>query len=406
MHGIKVLMAKNYIDNLSEEVRKGQMEKAEEGGWRSYAPIGYINIEGSNGKRTIVPDPERAPLVAKLFEWYVTGEHSIKEVARMGGEAGLTFRKSRDPITTSRVHQMLRSRLYTGDFDWGGKTYRGTYEPIVGKELWQRVQGVLDGRLARRSKVRKHRFVLAGLVRCGHCDCALTGEIHKGRYVYYRCSHYKAKCPEPYAREEMLAEQFASLLDQLTFPAEALDWLTTALRESQDDEKRFRDQAVARLEGEWTLLPNRLDAMYVDKLDGRLQAAFFDRKSAEWRGEQERIELAIQQHRDADRSYIDEGVQLLELASRASELFRSQESREKRELLRYVLSNSTWKDGQLTPTFRQPFDLILDQAIKVRAAEDLPKTPATIDAKSEIWRRGWDSNPRSVAPPRFSRPSP
>jgi site-specific DNA recombinase len=393
MHGIKVLMAKNYIDNLSEEVRKGQLEKAEEGGWPSYAPIGYVNTEGRNGKRTIVPDPERAPLVRKLFEWYVTGDRSIKEVARMARETGLTFRKSRDPITTSRVHQMLRSRLYTGDFDWGGKTYHGTYEPIVSKDLWQRVQDVLDGRLAGRSKRSKHRFAFAGLVRCGHCDCALTGEIHKGRYVYYRCSHYKVKCPEPYAREEALTEQFVAVLDQLIFPPAALEWLTKALRESHDDEKRFRDEATARLEAEWTLLQNRLDAMYIDKLDGRIQTAFFERKAAEWRGEQERIELAIQEHRNADRSYVDEGVQLLELASRAGELFRSQESAEKRELLRYVLSNSTWKGDQLTPTFRQPFDLILDQAHKVRAAEDLPSTPAGIAAKTGIWREGRDSNP-------------
>lgn len=30
MHGIKVLMAKNYCDNLSEEARKGMQEKAEQ----------------------------------------------------------------------------------------------------------------------------------------------------------------------------------------------------------------------------------------------------------------------------------------------------------------------------------------------------------------------------------------
>jgi DNA invertase Pin-like site-specific DNA recombinase len=40
MHGIKVLMAKNYIDNLSEETRKGMTEKAEQGIWPSYAPFG------------------------------------------------------------------------------------------------------------------------------------------------------------------------------------------------------------------------------------------------------------------------------------------------------------------------------------------------------------------------------
>ncbi|MDA2934205.1 hypothetical protein MYX82_07660 [Acidobacteria bacterium AH-259-D05] len=43
MHGIKVLMAKNYIDNLSEEVKKGQTEKARQGMWPSAAPIGYLN---------------------------------------------------------------------------------------------------------------------------------------------------------------------------------------------------------------------------------------------------------------------------------------------------------------------------------------------------------------------------
>jgi hypothetical protein len=45
MHGIKVLMAKNYVDNLSEEVRKGMTEKAEQGHWPSWAPIGYLNCQ-------------------------------------------------------------------------------------------------------------------------------------------------------------------------------------------------------------------------------------------------------------------------------------------------------------------------------------------------------------------------
>jgi DNA invertase Pin-like site-specific DNA recombinase len=38
VHGIQVLMAKNYVDNLSEETRKGMLEKAEQGIWPSFAP--------------------------------------------------------------------------------------------------------------------------------------------------------------------------------------------------------------------------------------------------------------------------------------------------------------------------------------------------------------------------------
>ena len=60
MHGIKVLMAKNYIDNLSEETRKGLLEKAEQGIWPSFAPLGYVNVAGPNGKRMIEPDTNLA----------------------------------------------------------------------------------------------------------------------------------------------------------------------------------------------------------------------------------------------------------------------------------------------------------------------------------------------------------
>src|SRR5580698_9661921 len=81
MHGIKVLMAKNYIDNLSEETRKGMLEKAEQGIWPSYAPLGYKDVEGERGKRVIVPDPELAPLVTRLYELYSDGSRSLKELA-------------------------------------------------------------------------------------------------------------------------------------------------------------------------------------------------------------------------------------------------------------------------------------------------------------------------------------
>ncbi|TWT60924.1 hypothetical protein Pan54_16560 [Rubinisphaera italica] len=50
MHGIKVLMARQYVDNLSEEVKKGMLEKAEQGIWPSKAPLGYLNVEGPNKK--------------------------------------------------------------------------------------------------------------------------------------------------------------------------------------------------------------------------------------------------------------------------------------------------------------------------------------------------------------------
>ena len=84
MHGIKVLMAKNYIDNLSEEARKGMQEKAEQGIWPTVAPLGYRNVGGPTARRSSSPILIRRRIIARLFEWYATGTLSLKEAAREG----------------------------------------------------------------------------------------------------------------------------------------------------------------------------------------------------------------------------------------------------------------------------------------------------------------------------------
>jgi hypothetical protein len=91
MHGIKVLMAKNCVDNLSEEVKKGLREKAEQGHWPTVAPVGYMNNRETH---RIEMDPVRGPLVAKVFELAPQvrtrsrrcGARHARSVSRIGGE--------------------------------------------------------------------------------------------------------------------------------------------------------------------------------------------------------------------------------------------------------------------------------------------------------------------------------
>jgi site-specific DNA recombinase len=104
--------------------------------------------------------------------------------------------------------------------------------------------------------------------------------------------------------------------------------------------------------------------------------------SNEWRDEQNRCLREIERHQQADQSYMDEGVQLLELARNAQKLFEQQEPREKRRLLNFVLSNCTWEDGGVVAAFRQPFDLLAETAVNAAraAASERPEL-----AKTEIW---------------------
>ena len=110
--------------------------------------------------------------------------------------------------------------------------------------------------------------------------------------------------------------------------------------------------------GQEKRLQDRLERMYEDKLDGTVDAAFYQRKSAEWRQEQERILARIAEYRQANKSYFEDGVMLLDLARTAGKLFREQEPKEQRRLLDFVLSNSSWRDGELTAEYRQPFDML------------------------------------------------
>jgi site-specific DNA recombinase len=129
--------------------------------------------------------------------------------------------------------------------------------------------------------------------------------------------------------------------------------------------------------------------MYVDKLDGLVDVAFFERMSNQWREEQNRCLREIERHQDADKFYLDEGVALLELARNAQRLFAKQEPREKRRLLNFVLSNCTWEDGNVVATFRQPFDMLAETAT---AAARTKTDQSAKMARSEIWLGDLDSN--------------
>jgi len=91
-----------------------------------------------------------------------------------------------------------------------------------------------------------------------------------------------------------------------------------------------------RLQREHRRIQERIDAMYLDKLDGRINAGFFDAKAAEMRSEQSRIN--VEAHGLANQSYVAEGVNLLRLSQRAHALFERQPAKEKRRLMDFVVS--------------------------------------------------------------------
>ena len=374
IHGIKVLMAKNYIDNLSEETKKGMLEKAEQGIWPGAAPLGYRNVEGPHGKRIIDVDPVAGPLVSKMFELYANGDISVKALATWAKANGLPFKRSHAEVPISSVHRMLCNLLYTGEYTWDGTLYKGTHPPLVSRELWDRVQDKMEGRNPYSRHDTKLCFAFSGLVRCGTCideggseRRLLIGEIQKQKYIYYHCAGCQHQKRAVYVKEADIDVQMQRALRALHIDDEVMEMVREGLRGSHDDEQRCHHEATQRLYKQHESLQRRIDIAYEDRLDGRITAEMFERKSAEWRTEQARVRRELERHESANQAYIDEGLALVEVANKAAELYLGRTPEQKRRLLNFVLLNSTWRGEKLEVEWREPFNLLAESAERCRA---------------------------------------
>ena len=369
VHGIQVVIARNYIENLREEVRKGMREKAEQGIYPSRPPLGYCN---NKLEHTIEIDSRKAPLARRMFELYASGRHSLANVRNvLKTEFGQLLAKG-------YLERLLKNPFYKGQFIWEDKLYNGTHAPLISAEVFEQVQSVFRGH--NKPKYRSRDFAFSGLLRCAYDNCTVTAELKKNRYTYYHCTGYRGKCELPYFREEELGDRLGSVLRDIHIPDDVLSQLEKSLLSDKSRDEAIRKQQAERLRQRLSAVRHRLDQAYLDKLDGKISEEFWTRKSAEWVSEEQQILLAMQGLEQANPERVLDAVRTLELANKACFLYVKQPAAEKAKLLKMVLSNCTVDAASVYPTYRKPFDLIF------------------LRAKNEEWRARGDSNSRPSGP--------
>ncbi len=352
MHDIHVAVAKHYVENLKEEVKKGMREKAEEGIYPGRAPIGYRNNPAT---RAIDVDPERAPIVRRIFEMYASGEHSLITLRKaIFNELGLR-------LARSYFETILKNRFYLGYFIWQGLEYKGTHEPLISTQLFDQVQDVFAGR--NKPKHRKHAFAFAGLLKCAHDGCTVTAERQKGKYVYYRCSHGRGHCSLPYMREQQVSDRLGDVLRDIYVPEEVTETIVASLdsdRSRADFERQKRMEATKQ---RLAVLRTRMDQIYEDKLDGKIDEEFWARKMNEWREQERRLESEMSRLK---MGITEESIftvkEILELANRAHFLYLTRDHAERAQLLKRVLLNCDTDGVSIWPIYRYPYDRISERA--------------------------------------------
>ena len=212
---VNLAVAKHYVNNLRQEVKKGMEEKAAQGGWPHKAPIGYLNDRAT---RAIIPDPVKAPLVVHGFTRYASGLVSLADLAVELTSLGLRSRAG-NPIIVSALGKMLKNPIYCGRIRYKGTIYPDAHEPLVSVELFERVQEAFAPNRTK-NNAQKRVYALRDFLYCAECGAKITAGTHKG-HVYYRCTHGKGECSQrSYVKGSFLTEEVGSLLARIEIDEE------------------------------------------------------------------------------------------------------------------------------------------------------------------------------------------
>jgi len=233
-----VMFARSYVLQLSDNVKRSLSQKILNREWAGMAPIGYINQDLPDGKKTIIPDPERAHSIRRMFELYATGQHSVKTIKQELDKTGLMTRNGKQ-IPNSLVHKNLKNPFYHGVMVVKGKEYPHKYEPLIPKWLFDKCQTIMAGYNKKSFKSKAKPFIFRGLIRCDKCGCLITPELKKGKYIYYSCTNYKGLCERAWIPEKELLKPVYDALRAIQLPQDTIDGLTRELKAIGQSESHY-----------------------------------------------------------------------------------------------------------------------------------------------------------------------
>jgi site-specific DNA recombinase len=362
-------MAKKYVDDLSDNVKRGNRTKLEKGWLPGLPPLGYLN---EPRERTIVRDPERFDLIRMMWDMLLrrTPIRSILET--VNNTFGLRTRKYNKwggkPLSQSTVYEILTNPFYYGLIRRREGTYVGKHDPMITEEEYWKAQEILGRKGKARPKT--HQFAFTGLMRCGECGCGITAENkvnrYGSRYVYYHCTKKKvgSPCSQGSMRVEMLEQQITELLEGISVPEKlvqiALNSLAEKVVEEAESANAKKDSVAKGLAHAERKLSS-LNQMRIRELID----------DEEYVKEKNRL---LEEKRVLEKSLTDDINLKNQATSRANEVFifardvkkrfESGSIQDKKEILAKIGSNLLLRDKKLKIELEKPL-MLLHERLKM-----------------------------------------
>jgi len=178
--------------------------------------------------------------------------------------------------------------------------------------------------------------------------------------VYYHCTQYNGKHGGQWLREEEITRQLETVFKNMQIPNDIVEQIVETLNSVHQSKIEFHDQHFDKLNNEHKETIKMLDNLYLDKLKMRITESDYDRFYTSLREKLNMITLQLSKLQDAEDNYYITAKYILDLSTRAYDLFKSSEVEEKRQLIKLILSNLRLSGKNLVFDAAKPFDLILN----------------------------------------------
>jgi len=354
-----------YLDNMrrAANAKMGMLEKARGGTFPSKAPVGYRNTVDATGlKRTVVVDPVKAPLVRLAFELYAQGGYSLSTLRDELNRRGL--RQKTTPMSIYGLEVILHNPFYYGSIRWDKQLFKGTHEPLISVDLFERVQARLKENQSYARPKSKKVFIFKRYLRCGYCRSGITAEekagAHKsGLYRYYKCTRSKDRnCPQPVYREEQIDKMFSENIGKLYINPDIAEQIREELRRSHLDQQASDKKELQRLRMEETRKTNHLNLLYTDRLDGTITKEQYLEKQAVIQQELRGIQADIEKLGRYNAKYREEGSAIIDLLKDFKQTYDEADEEGKAIILSAVIDRATLRNGDLFIAWKRPFDAL------------------------------------------------
>lgn len=271
-------MAEYYSLNLSEEVKKTMVKKAEMGEYQGRSPYGYRK----ENKRLVIV-PEEAEVVRYIFEEYASGR-TIFSITRSLNDIGKKTARN-TPFATRSLTYILHNPVYKGYSRWtptgridrkfnnpDSLIVKGKWDPIVSEELWQtvadRLSKVVTTAYTHSQYESKGRHWLSGLVRCSACGHSLSicsGYDKPTPYFYFQCGSYlSGRCKVSHSvSSRILIPSVLNALENIANDGDSYSYTISRRRKDDNGELSVLDNRITKAKKRLS----NAKAAYLDGID-------------------------------------------------------------------------------------------------------------------------------------------